>query len=467
MLLKTQTLVVGAGISGLSVAYALQKQGVDVLLVESCSKPGGVIRTIRRDGYLIECGPQSFSGNARITAISNDLGLSEARLTADPRSPRYVLIDNQLRAVPSSIPALVTSPFFAGGTRFGIIRDLIGTSTAPQQDESIASFVRRKFSDTLLDRLVGPFVSGIYAGDPEKLSLRAAFPLLHEAESISGSVLRGFFKAAKRRRNSGAPGGGGGRGSLQTFRDGNETFTTALAAALGDRLRLNAQLSNLQYLPSSQAPNAARFGANLRTSRGSDTIEAERLVIAVPTDAAARLLAPLDPRFESAFTAIEYAGVAVLSLAYRCTDIGHDAQGFGFLVPRSAKQDLLGVVWNSSLFAGRAPEGQELLTCFLGGATNPGILQLPESEIIALAHRELMPLMDLRNPPVFSHLTAWPRAIPQYNLGHFDRMTAIEAARSSYPGLWFAGNYLDGPAIGACVDRAAKIAEEIRISFAN
>jgi oxygen-dependent protoporphyrinogen oxidase len=467
MLVKVQTLVVGAGISGLSVAYALQKQGVDVLLVDSSDRAGGVIRTVQRDGYLIECGPQSFSGNSRITAISNDLGLSEARLTADPRSPRYVLLDGQLRAVPGSLPTLLTSPFFAGGTRSAILRDVLGSSTAPASDESIASFVRRKFSDTLLDRLVGPFVSGIYAGDPEKLSLRAAFPLLHEAESISGSVLRGFFKAAKKRRASGTPVAGSGRGSLQTFRDGNEMLTTALAAALGERLRLNAQLSGLQYLKSNDATNAARFSATLRTSRGVDTIEAERLVIAVPTDAAARLLATLDSRFESTLTAIEYAGVAVLSLAYRCTDIGHDAQGFGFLVPRSAKLNLLGVVWNSSLFPGRAPEGQELFTCFLGGATNPAVLQNSESEIVALAHRELAPLMDLRNPPAFSNLTVWPRAIPQYNLGHADRMAAIEAARSAYPGLWFAGNYLDGPAIGACVDRAAKIAEEIRISFAN
>src|SRR5271156_3741010 len=235
MRMNVQTLVVGAGISGLSVAYALQKQGVDVRLVESSPHPGGVIRTIRRDGYLLECGPQSFSGNSRINAICTDLGLLPNRLTADPRSPRYVLIDGRLRAVPASPPALIASPFFAGGTRFAILRDLLGSSTAPQQDEPTASFVRRKFSGELLDRLVGPFVSGIYAGDPEKLSLRAAFPQIHEAERSAGSVIRGMMRAAKSKP------GPRQHPTLQSFKDGNETLIRALAANLGPALRCGVE----------------------------------------------------------------------------------------------------------------------------------------------------------------------------------------------------------------------------------
>ena len=186
---QIQTLVIGAGISGLTTAYALQKAGISVIVVDSAPRPGGVIQSIKRDGYLLECGPQSFSGNAHLTSLCTDLGLLDDLVLADPKAPRYVLINGQLKNVPMS-PAILTSAFLGGGTRSAIVRDVFGNTSPPEPDESVACFIRRKFSDTLLDRLVGPFVSGIYAGDPEKLSLRAAFPILYEAEKVSGSIIR-------------------------------------------------------------------------------------------------------------------------------------------------------------------------------------------------------------------------------------------------------------------------------------
>ena len=195
---EVQALVVGAGISGLATAYALEKAGIGVRVVEAAPRPGGVIQSVKRDGYLLECGPQSFSGNGAITAMCKDLGILEQRVLADAKAPRYVLIDGKLLHVPMG-PGLLASSFMGGGTRGAILRDIFGKSESPEPDESVAAFIRRKFSDTLLDRLVGPFVSGIYAGDPEKLSLRAAFPLLYEAEKASGSIVRGVFKAMKQR----------------------------------------------------------------------------------------------------------------------------------------------------------------------------------------------------------------------------------------------------------------------------
>jgi protoporphyrinogen/coproporphyrinogen III oxidase len=462
---QVQALVVGAGISGLASAFALQKSGILTIAVDSAARPGGVIHSVKREGYLLECGPQSFSGNSAITSISSDLGLLSERLLADPKAPRYVLINGKLQLVPMS-PGILASTLLSGGTRLALLRDMFGKSTPPEPDESVAGFVRRKFSATLLDRLVGPFVSGIYAGDPEKLSLRAAFPILYEAEKNSGSVIRGALKIMKARKAAvgDAP---REKATLQTFQDGNESLIEALAERLGNSLYCNVEVLSLQALDPAAEPTAPRFRATLRTPKGEEVIEAERLILAVPTNVAGKLLAPLHADFESPFCGMEYAGIAVVSLGYRKEDVAHALDGFGFLVPRSAGLAILGTVWNSSLFPGRAPDGQALLTSFVGGATNPGALKQSPEELVAQVHEELTPLLGIRREAVFRNVTVWPRAIPQYNLGHTARLAAIEKLRANFPGLYIVGNFWNGPAIGTCIEQALKVANEMRVSFAN
>ncbi|HXR33218.1 MAG TPA: protoporphyrinogen oxidase [Verrucomicrobiae bacterium] len=466
---QIQALLVGAGISGLATAYALQKVNVSTLVVEAAARPGGVIKSVQRDGYLLECGPQSFSGNSAITAICSDLDLLEERVLADPKAPRFVLINGALQAVPMNPLGLLTSPLLGGGTKRAILRDLLGKSTAPEPDESVADFIRRKFSERLLDQLVGPFVSGIYAGDPEKLSLRAAFPILHEAEQTSGGILRGIFPALKARtaKRPKRPKGPRERPTLQTFSEGNEMLIKALALNLGERLQCGVEVIGVEHLDPGRDAQAPRFRVAVRTPQGEETVEAERLVLAAPTGIAGKLLGALDAEFEKQLGGVEYAGVAVVSLGYRKKDVGHSLEGFGFLVPRSAGLNDLGTVWNSSLFPGRAPEGEALLTSFVGGATNPDALQQSEAALVETIHKEITPLLGIRQEPVFSNVTIWPRALPQYNLGHTARLAALEQLRGKFPGLYFAGNYLNGPAIGTCVEQALKVADEIRVSFAN
>jgi oxygen-dependent protoporphyrinogen oxidase len=465
---RVEALVVGAGISGLATAYTLQKVGVATRVVEAAPRAGGVIQSVRRDGYLVECGPQSFSGNGSISAMCRDLGILQERVLADPKAPRYVLIDGKLQDVPMG-PGLLASSFLSGGTRTAILRDIFGKSESPEPDESVAGFIRRKFSPTLLDRLVGPFVSGIYAGDPEKLSLRAAFPILYEAEKAAGSITRGVFKVIKQRKavNGTLPQVPKEKATLQTFREGNETLIRAIAARLADRLTCGTTVTRIEPLDTGQEPTAARFRVSLRGPRGEETVETERLILSVPTEAAGRLLEPLDLGFAAQLGAIAYSGVAVVSLGYRKSDVGDRLAGFGFLVPRSSGLSILGTVWNSSLFPGRAPDGEALLTSFVGGATNPGVVNNSPEQLAAQVHREMTPLLGLRREPVFSNVTVWQRAIPQYNLGHTARIAAIETLRTRFPGLYFSGNYLNGPAIGTCVEHAMKVANEVRVSFAN
>jgi oxygen-dependent protoporphyrinogen oxidase len=460
-----QALIVGAGISGLTTAFALRKAGIDARIVDGASRPGGLIQSVRRDGYLVECGPQSFSGNASLTSICRDLEILDRRILADSKAPRFVLINGALEKVPLG-PGLLVSPLMGGGTRTALFRDVIGRSEAPDSDESVASFIRRKFSPTLLDRLVGPFVSGIYAGDPEKLSLRAAFPILYEAEQTSGSVLRGLLKVMKARKAKRGP-LPREKPTLQTFREGNDTLVRALAEKLGAYLSLEAEVISIRPLDPGREPKTPRFRVGLQTPSGAEFLETERLVLAVPTDRAGKLLAPLGRAFESQLRTVDYSGVAVVSLGYRKEDVGHPLDGFGFLVPRSSGLTVLGTVWNSSLFPGRAPGQHVLLTSFVGGATNPDATKQAADQLVALVHREIKPLMQLREGPVFSNVSVWPRALPQYNLGHTARMAAINNCRADFPGLYLTGNYMNGPAIGACVEQALKVADEIRVSFAN
>jgi protoporphyrinogen/coproporphyrinogen III oxidase len=447
-------LVVGGGISGLVCAYALRKAGIDAQLVEASPRSGGVINSVTRDGFLLELGPQSFSGTAALRELGADLGISNELLQAPSHAPRHVLIGGKLQPAPLSPPAFFLSSMINGATKWALLRDIFGKSIPPEADESVAAFVRRKFSPQLLDRLVGPFVSGVYAGDPERLSVRSAFPTLSEAEKTTGSIVRGMMRIAKSKK------GPRERPTLQTFREGNETLVRSLAKNLGPALQTETKVAGI-------APQSdGSFEIRLENQSGGELVSTKSLILAVPTDIAGKLLSQLDSSFETPLTSVEYAAVAVVSLGYRQQDVGHSLNGFGFLVPRSSGLRVLGSVWNSSLFPGRAPEGHALLTSFVGGATDPAATKLKAEELAALVHREISPVLSIKSDPIFTNVTIWPRALPQYNLGHSDRLAAIAKSCSRFPGLFLTGNYLQGPAIGSCVDQALAVAEDVRKKLA-
>jgi protoporphyrinogen/coproporphyrinogen III oxidase len=456
-----QVVVVGAGISGLSCAYALRRMGLEVLVLESAGRPGGVIQSIRRDGFLLELGPQSFSATARLRQLFEELGLGKGLLTAPRRAPRFLLSEGQLRPVPQSPTAFFTSRLFGVQTKWTILRDLIGYSRPPAEEESLASFVRRKFTAELLEKLAGPFVSGIYAGDSEKLSMPAAFPQICEAERASGSVIRGIGRAKAKQ-------GTGGQAALQSFVEGNEALVRALAGKLEGSLLTGMTAERITTNGAHASAGDSRAPAylvNCRGPNGARQIGARRLVLALPAPCSADLLDAIMPAASALLREIEYAPVAIAALGYSSSSISHRLEGFGFLVPRTAGLRTLGTVWNSSLFPGRAPQGHVLLTSFLGGATDRAAVELSPEQSVAVVHREITPMLEISGPPVFSNVTRWSRGIPQYNLGHTARLEAITRAVASCPGLFLTGNYLAGPAIGACVEHAQTVADRASASL--
>ena len=449
-------LVIGGGISGLACAYHLQQAGIPVLLLEAGSRPGGVIATQERDGFRFELGPQSCLASEPLLRLISTLGLKDQLLYANPRAPRYILVGGRLVAAPVAPPSLLTTSLFSAGTKWRLITEILRHTKPPADDESIAAFVRRKFGSELLNRFVAPFVSGVYAGDPERLSLRAAFPKIHELETQYGSVLRGAMKS---RPAKGAP-----RGGLCSFRDGMETLPRTIAARLGDSLLLETSVASLRH---GKANGKPWFEVDITRRNHRETLAASAVVLATPTDAASQILLGLSDKFAPIFSRIEYAPVAVVSACYRREQIQEPHDGFGFLVPRAEGLRVLGTVFNSALFAGRAPEGMDCFTSFAGGATDSKFCEMSEEEITETICAEVARVLGITGKPAATNVHRYARALPQYNLGHSQIVKSLEALTASMPGLFLTGNYLSGPSVGACVEQADRTAEEVRIYLAS
>lgn len=425
-------------------------------VLEATNFPGGAIATKKKDGFLFELGPQNFLSTEPLKALISALGLKGQLLYANPRAPRYILMDGRLVAAPVAPPSLLTTQLLSAGTKWRLVTEIMRHTKPPAQDESIASFVRRKFGDELLNRLVTPFVSGVYAGDPERLSMRAAFPKIHEFEMQYGSVLRG---ARKSRPAKGAP-----RAGLSSFRDGMETLPRAIAAHLGDSLLLETSVEGLRHRQDDGKPF---YEVDVARQSHRETLAASAVIFATPTNIASQILLGLSDQFAGPFSRIEYAPLAVVSAGYRREQLARLADGFGFLVPRAEGLRVLGTVFNSALFPGRAPEGMVCFTSFAGGATDPELCELSDDEITETVCAEVAGVLGITGKPVATNMHRYASALPQYNLGHTQIIKSLEALTASMPGLFLAGNYLSGPSIGACVEQADRTAEAVRAYLAS
>jgi oxygen-dependent protoporphyrinogen oxidase len=509
-------IVIGGGISGLACAYHLQQTGIPVRVLDAGVRPGGVISTVEKDGFRFELGPQSCLSSEPLLKLIDALGLKNELLHADSRAPRYILFRGKLVPAPVAPPHLLTTPLLGPRTKWRLSTEMFRRTNPPAMDESIAAFVRRKFGDEVLDRLVAPFVSGIYAGDPEKLSLRAAFPKLHEFETKYGSVLRGAMKSrsakakktggfaektgsfaektgsfvgrafsSRRRRDrhdiKSAPSSGvltpeglkahspsasraAPRLGLCSFRDGMETLPRALGARLGDALLSEALVAGVRH---GKANGNSSFEVDVTRNGHRETLLASAVIMAAPVNAASEILKSVSEQFAAPFARIEYAPIAIVAAGYRRDQVRHAGNGFGFLVPRSEGKRVLGTVWNSSLFPGRAPENMACFTSFAGGATDPALCGMSDDQIGEIICSEVGSILGITAPPVTRLVHRYARALPQYNLGHSETVSALAAAASSVPGLFLAGNYLSGPSIGSCIEQANQTADAVRVYLAS
>jgi oxygen-dependent protoporphyrinogen oxidase len=451
--MNPQVVVIGGGISGLACAYRFWQLGVPVTLLEADERAGGLIGTVEQEGFLFETGPQSFQGTDSALDLIRELGLEVDLCQADPQAPRYVVRHGRLEKLPMSPQAVLRSSLLGMGARWKLASEALRKTKPPTEEESVAQFVRRKFGHEILEYLVAPFVSGVYAGDPEKLSLRAAFPSLEEWERTYGSVLRGAMKSRP------AKGSGQGHPPLCSFHHGMAMLTRTMAAKLGESARLGACVDAVIR---NDRDGSARYQVSFTRKGRGETLEARAVVVATPAYTASHLVSSLSAPLARSLSGIAYAGMAVVGAGYHAKQVGTVMNGFGVLIPRSEKYRTLGIVWNSSLFPDRGGEGRTILTSMIGGATDPEIVEKPDGEILAVVQDESARILAITGQPIISRVWKHPKALPQYNLGHGHTVKAVRECERAIPGLYFAGNYLEGPSIGKCIDRGSQVAEAAR-----
>ncbi len=425
--------VVGAGAAGLAAAYRLERLGHAVTLYEAADRAGGAVRTERRDGFLGELGPNSMQApSGEVAQLLGELGLDERRVEANPNARRrYILRGGRPQALPLSPPAVLASSFFSLRAKLALLAEPLAPG-APAGDESIAAFVRRRFGPEVLEFAAGPFISGIYAGDPAALSMRHALPRIHALEREHGSVLRGAIKAGRRTsRQADAP-------VLMSFREGMAELTDRLAAGVGTCIRLAASV-----------PAVRRDEGKWWVASPAGETQHDAVVLAAPAHALGHLrLDASEGNRLAELAAIPHPPVAALVLGFRREDVEHPLDGFGLLVPAVERRRVLGVVFSSTVFPGRAPDGHVTLSVVAGGALQPEIASLEPDALELLVLEELRNVLGVRGTPVFRAHARWPRAIPQYVVG-YDRFTAaLEAIEAANPALRFAGSYRGGVALG-------------------
>jgi oxygen-dependent protoporphyrinogen oxidase len=458
--------VIGAGISGLVCGYRLKALGVDVVLIEKSDRVGGVIQSERIDGFLVERGPNSAQGTDEFMSLVDELGAKDELAEGDPRAPAYVYFAGKLHPVPSGPGAFVTSKLLSLAGKLRIAGEPIIEARREATEESVAAFARRRIGSEAAERLVAPFVSGIFAGDADRLSVQAAFPRLANLETNYGGLIKGMIakgREARRTRKSAvavleraAP----TRRRAVSFREGMAFLPNTLAQRLGEDLMTGCSQIRL-LVTDSGSSNKQSFDLEFDRAGTCVRLNCDRVIIATPARAASTLVASLSDDLGPLLDEIEYPPLAILNVAYEASSISMRLGGFGFLAAPSEGLNILGCVWNSSLFAGRAPEGQVLLTVFIGGARNPSAARLPDAELVSIAHSELQRVLGISSDPRVVAITRLERSIPQYNLGHAERVRKIEELLTGIPGLTLTGNYLHGVSTGDCIKEADRVARDV------
>ncbi len=428
-------IVIGAGLSGLTAAVTAQKNGHSVTVLEKSTHIGGVIRSERHQGFLLEFGPNTVQLKPELYDLIRELGLASTLQIADAKTPRYVLFNDQLRKVPTSVPSLIGTDLLSLRAKLRLLIEPFIRSKG-SDEETLMNFANRRFGPQTAERLVAPFVSGIWAGNAEMLSAVAAFPKLAEWERTAGSVIKGMITSVKPKHK--VPRG------LISFQGGMQTLVHSLREQLPGSIKTGVAVQSLQKTGDQWTVTAA----------DGQTWTASKIILALPAEPAAALVSSFAPEAATALKSIPYESVAILHLAFDKSHIGHKIKGFGFLSPPSEKSNILGCLWTSNLFPDRAPSGNALWTVFMGGATNRPILQLNDDQLIERALESLKIIMKVSGEPVFRRVTRVSHALPQYTVGHLDRVRTLNLAEKNHAGLVFVGNYREGIAVGDVVKSA-------------
>jgi oxygen-dependent protoporphyrinogen oxidase len=483
--------IIGGGISGLAAAHRLielsndHKQQTQITLLEASSRLGGAIQTESRDGFLLERGPDSFiSEKPEALSLARRLGIDSKLIETTSQHRRsFIVRSSRLRPVPegfqllapSQIWPFVTTDIFSLAGKLRMSADLFlprksaNGNTDEPEDESLASFVRRRLGREALERMAQPMVGGIYTADPEKLSLRATLPRFLEMESEHRSIILGMWRKGRKQTATEQRGTSGARYSLfLSFEKGIQTLVDALAERIAGsqlpsansrqaHIRLNTRVEAIRR---NAATNNPEPNWQVITDR-CESLAADAICLAVPAFVAASLLQDVSGQIAEELGHIRCASTATINLAYRRADIRHPLDGFGFVVPFVERRSLIACTFSSIKFAGRAPDNHVLLRAFVGGALQPEMFALEESEMVARVKKDLHDLLGIEQEPLFTEIAKWQKSMPQYEVGHLDRVKDIKNLLQGHPALTLAGNSYRGAGIPDCIRSGETAAEQM------
>jgi protoporphyrinogen/coproporphyrinogen III oxidase len=466
-----KVVVAGAGISGLACAFRLKQLGVAPLVLEADERAGGVIATIQRNGFLFELGPQCPRFPAPVWQLVRDLRLQNEFVAGDAKAKRYIVRQGKLHRAPFSPTGVITTRLLGLRSKSRLLTEAFRSSHPPSQEESLAEFVQRKFGEEVLDNLVDPFISTIFFGDAQKMGMQSAFPALVEWERNHGSLVRGALRTQKRKQKrmgsvTGAKPGANGNAlvvtdalpALGSFPSGMARLPGRLAEELRQQIRYKSEIVSVAALQNEGGRSHCGWLIGLSTG---ENIAAEHLVLAVPAYTAGQLLRDAAPPVAGLLKGIAYAPIRVVASGYDRSKVANTMDGFGFMVPRREGLRTICTFWNSSLFPQRAPAGSVLLTSFAaeGRPENDGTLS--DDDLLDTVEKENAKILGIQGSAEERIVWKNSRALPQYNVGHAQRITEIEEMLSSFPSLHLAGNFLKGRSIGDCVELGFRIAEDV------
>jgi oxygen-dependent protoporphyrinogen oxidase len=450
--------VIGAGISGLAVAWWLHRAGVNVTVLEKEADPGGTMRTDIDGEWMIEAGPNSaLETTPLFQQLFAELGIvDQVRYANKAADNRYIMRNGKLHPLPMSPGAFLSSSLWTVGGKLRLLKEpFIGKA---EKEETIAEFVERRLGREFLDYAINPFVAGVYAGNPEQLSVRSAFPKLYALEEKYGGLIKGMIKGRKERKARAEQ--AKDRAKMFSFVNGMSTLPETIARQLGKAVQYNCVIESIR-MNASVNGNDKTLMVSYSLHGAPHFVAADAVVLSIPAHSAAWIVQAFAPDLSATLDRIYYPPVVEVFLGYRNKQVEIPLDGFGYLIPAVEKRKILGTIWSSVLFEGRAPAHHAAFTTFLGGARQPELTQLDDPSVMHLVTSELAAIMAIKGGPVYTRINRWSKAIPQYNLGYHKVVEAIETCEKENPGLFFCSNYRGGISVGDCIMSSDRTSNDV------